>query len=165
MTSAPLPGPPHPSVDAGEWAALIASRSDSGEVTPNDVAQVLRGVELSEEILDSVTKLLKQVGITIASVEPDESEPVDRRSVAKVGPAAGDAVKMYLHEIGQVKLLTAEDERRLGKAIRDGQQAKQKMDAATSRRRSIHLWFRVLAIGNCRAQSALVVGGEQLHLP
>jgi RNA polymerase primary sigma factor len=132
VTSAPLPAPPHPSVDAGEWTALIASRSESGEVTPNDVAQVLRGVELSEEMLDSVTKLLKQVGITISSVEPDEGEPVDRRPAAKVGPAAGDAVKMYLHEIGQVKLLTAEDERRLGKAIRDGQHAKQQMDSATS---------------------------------
>jgi len=131
VTSVQLPGPPHPSIDAGEWAALIASRTDAGEVTPNDVAQVLRGVELSEEMLDSVTKLLKQVGITIASVEPDDSGPIDRRPVAKVGPAAGDAVKMYLHEIGQVKLLTAEDERRLGKAIRDGQFAKKQLESMT----------------------------------
>ena len=31
-----------------------------------------------------------------------------------------DAVRMYLNEIGQVDLLTAEDERRLGKLIKDG---------------------------------------------
>ena len=64
-------------------------------------------------------------------MEPDDSGPIDRRPVAKVGPAAGDAVKMYLHEIGQVKLLTAEDERRLGKAIRDGQFAKKQLESMT----------------------------------
>ena len=130
VTSAQLPTPPHPSVDVGEWATLIASRTEAGEVTANDVAHVLRGVELSEEMLDSVTKLLKHVGITIATVEPDDSDPIDRRPPVKVGPAAGDAVKMYLHEIGQVKLLTAEDERRLGKAIRDGQNAKRQLEGA-----------------------------------
>lgn len=130
VTSVQLPSPPHPSVDVGEWATLIASRTEAGEVTANDVAHVLRGVELSEEMLDSVTKLLKHVGITIATVEPDDSDTIDRRPPAKVGPAAGDAVKMYLHEIGQVKLLTAEDERRLGKAIRDGQNAKKQLEGA-----------------------------------
>jgi RNA polymerase primary sigma factor len=130
VTSVQLPSPPHPSVDVGEWATLIASRTETGEVTANDVAHVLRGVELSEEMLDSVTKLLKHVGITIATVEPDDSDPIDRRPPVKVGPAAGDAVKMYLHEIGQVKLLTAEDERRLGKAIRDGQNAKKQLEGA-----------------------------------
>lgn len=130
VTSVQLPSPPHPSVDVGEWATLIASRTEAGEVTANDVAHVLRGVELSEEMLDSVTKLLKHVGITIATVEPDDSDPIDRRAPVKVGPAAGDAVKMYLHEIGQVKLLTAEDERRLGKAIRDGQNAKKQLEGS-----------------------------------
>lgn len=130
VTSVQLPSPPHPSVDVGEWATLIASRTEAGEVSANDVAHVLRGVELSEEMLDSVTRLLKHVGITIATVEPDDSDPVERRPTAKVGPAAGDAVKMYLHEIGQVKLLTAEDERRLGKAIRDGQSAKNHLEGA-----------------------------------
>ena len=130
VTSVQLPSPPHPSVDVGEWATLIASRTEAGEVTANDVAHVLRGVELSEEMLDSVTKLLKHVGVSIATVEPDDSDPIDRRPPTKVGPAAGDAVKMYLHEIGQVKLLTAEDERRLGKAIRDGQDAKKQLEGA-----------------------------------
>lgn len=40
-----------------------------------------------------------------------------------------DAVRLYLNEIGQVDLLTAEDERRLGKAIRDGLDAQQELEA------------------------------------
>ena len=40
-----------------------------------------------------------------------------------------DAVRMYLNEIGQVDLLNAEDERRLGKAIKDGLAAQVELDA------------------------------------
>jgi RNA polymerase primary sigma factor len=40
-----------------------------------------------------------------------------------------DAVRMYLNEIGQVDLLNAEDERRLGRAIKDGLAAQVELDA------------------------------------
>ena len=39
-----------------------------------------------------------------------------------------DAVRMYLNEIGQVDLLTADDEKRLGKQIKDGLEAKKQLD-------------------------------------
>lgn len=39
-----------------------------------------------------------------------------------------DAVRMYLNEIGQVDLLTAEDEKRLGKAIKEGLAAKKELE-------------------------------------
>ena len=145
--SGPRPQPPHPAVDAAEWAALLASRNEAGEVEANNVAHVLRHAELSEDLLRQTETVLKQSDITIARVEADISGPIDRpagegraapqrpttstpRTVQKgTGPEAGDAVRMYLHEIGQVDLLTAEDERRLGKAIRDMQEARRKMDA------------------------------------
>ena len=41
-----------------------------------------------------------------------------------------DAVRMYLNEIGQVDLLTAEDERRLGKLIKDGIAAQVSLEAS-----------------------------------
>lgn len=48
----------------------------------------------------------------------------------RLGPDGGpDAVRLYLNEIGQVDLLTADDERRLGKAIRDGLEAQREIDA------------------------------------
>ena len=141
------PQPPHPAVDPAEWAALLASRNEAGEVEANNVAHVLRHAELSEDLLRQTETVLKQSDITIARVEADISGPIDRpakegraaqqrpttstpRTVQKgTGPEAGDAVRMYLHEIGQVDLLTAEDERRLGKAIRDMQEARRKLDA------------------------------------
>ena len=39
-----------------------------------------------------------------------------------------DAVRMYLNEIGQVELLTADDEKRLGKAIKEGLAAKKELE-------------------------------------
>ena len=39
-------------------------------------------------------------------------------------------MRLYLNEIGQVDLLTADDERRLGKAIRDGLDAQRQLDRA-----------------------------------
>lgn len=39
-----------------------------------------------------------------------------------------DAVRMYLNEIGQVELLTADDEKRLGKSIKEGLAAKKELE-------------------------------------
>ena len=140
------PPPPHPAVDKGEWAALIASANEDREVEANNIAHVLRHVELSEELLRQTESVLKTIDITISKVEPDISGPIERvpaprptttstprpsTKQAGSGPEAGDAVRMYLHEIGQVDLLSAEDERRLGKAIRAMQEARQTM--ATTR--------------------------------
>ncbi len=46
-----------------------------------------------------------------------------------VAERGSDAMRMYLNEIGQHDLLTADDERRLGKLIKDGQVAAEKLKA------------------------------------
>ena len=38
-----------------------------------------------------------------------------------------DAMRLYLNEIGQHTLLTSEDERRLGKLIKEGQVAEERL--------------------------------------
>ena len=140
--SRPTPPPPHPAIDKGEWAALIASASEERVVEANNIAHVLRHVELTEELLRQTEAVLNSIDISISKVEPDISGPIERvpapkqsttstpKSTAKpatTGPEAGDAVRMYLHEIGQVELLTADDERRLGRAIKAMQDARQRM--------------------------------------
>lgn len=137
MTSGPRLSLPHPNVDAAEWATLLASRSDAGTVDANTVAHVFRNVELNAEMIRHIESVLQEANISIATVEPDISGPVERKSqppARKPTPSsrtvsadAGDAVRMYLQEIGQVDLLTADDERRLGRAIRAMQAAKEKL--------------------------------------
>lgn len=46
------------------------------------------------------------------------------------GGDSPDTVRQYLNEIGQVSLLTSADEKILGKAVKDGQKAQQRLDEA-----------------------------------
>lgn len=149
VTHNPRLQPPHPEVDPAEWATLVASRSDDGTVDPNTVAHVFRNVELNPEMLRQIESVLDEINISIATVEPDISEPVERKLPPARKPAAaakqpvgdaGDAVRMYLQEIGQVELLNAEGERTLGRAIREMQAAKAELEtggASPTRRREL----------------------------
>ena len=135
---------PHPSVDAAEWATLLASRSDEGTVDPNTVAHVFRNVELNPEMIRHIESVLLEAKISIAKIEPDISGEIEipaPRPLKLVPPKvatprvlagdAGDAVRMYLGEIGQVALLSADDEKRLGRAIRTMQEAKARSTEGT----------------------------------
>lgn len=135
---------PHPSVDAAEWATLLASRSDDGTVDPNTVAHVFRNVELNPEMIRHIESVLLEAKISIAKIEPDISGEIEipaPRPLKLVPPKvaaprvlagdAGDAVRMYLGEIGQVALLSADDEKRLGRAIRTMQEAKARSTEGT----------------------------------
>jgi RNA polymerase primary sigma factor len=141
---------PHPSVDAAEWATLLASRSDDGLVDPNTVAHVFRSVELNPEMIRHIESVLLEAKISIAKIEPDISGEIEVPVLPElklvppkvVAPRvlagdAGDAVRMYLGEIGQVALLSADDEKRLGRAIRTMQEAKTRSakDALTATQR------------------------------
>ena len=141
---------PHPSIDAAEWATLLASRSDDGLVDPNTVAHVFRNVELNPEMIRHIESVLLEAKISIAKIEPDISGEIEIPVLPElklvppkvVAPRvlagdAGDAVRMYLGEIGQVALLSADDEKRLGRAIRTMQEAKTRSakDALTATQR------------------------------
>ena len=144
---------PHPSVDAAEWATLLASRSDDGTVDPNTVAHVFRNVELNPEMIRHIESVLLEAKISIAKIEPDISGEIEiptPRALKLVPPKvaaprvlagdAGDAVRMYLGEIGQVALLSADDEKRLGRSIRTMQEAKARSTEGTqsaTRRREL----------------------------
>lgn len=149
MTTHPRVNPPHPDVDPAEWATLVASRSDEGTIDPNTVAHVFRNVELTPELLRQIESVLQEINIAISVVEPDLSEPIEKKtppprrvtsSSKPITADAGDAVRMYLQEIGQVDLLTAEGERTLGKAIQEMQKAKIELvsgDVSATRRREL----------------------------
>jgi len=149
MSRRPRLTPPHSDVDVAEWATLIASRSDEGAVDPNTVAHVFRNVELNPDLLRQIESVLKELNISIATVEPDISGPIERVAPPKkatttksITADSGDSTRMYLQEIGQVDLLNAEGERTLGKAIKDMQEAKvalEKSDLSATERRELRL--------------------------
>ncbi len=115
-----VPVPPVEGIDADEWLALVESGRHTGSVTADEVANVLRSVELSEDVLGLVYSVLIAAKIAI-----EDDEPVALpRPVRRLGHrgSSDDSVNMYLNEIGRVDLLTAEEERELGQRITEGQQ-------------------------------------------
>ena len=152
--------PPLDGVDRSEWNALISRGRADGQLHAEQVAHVLREVELTGDALLTVNKTLADVGITIdESVDHHddgdtpalgvqrevlvEDEDIERlltrrrrrrgqKRAAKGDGGTSDTVRLYLREIGQVDLLSTEDERRLAQLIVEGQLAAGQIDEGVS---------------------------------
>jgi RNA polymerase primary sigma factor len=156
-------GVPFAGVDVAEWDELVDRGRQAGAVLAEDVAHVLRHVELSGDVLTEVQTAMAGQGIEIddevehiaddtpagggrrvvvtnergiASIVPDDDEQLLSRGrgrrTRKLGPKGdnntSDTVRLYLREIGQVDLLTVDDERRLAQLIEEGKIAAARID-------------------------------------
>jgi RNA polymerase primary sigma factor len=148
--------PPVEQVVPADWETLVARGHAEGRVHADDVARVLKDVELSEDVIIEVTDALMREGIAVdesvdeladelpaeTPEEPEAEEPEvpdevpDRkRRLARVlapergdGGGTSDTVRMYLKEIGRVNLLNAEKERELAMRIEAGLAATERLD-------------------------------------
>ena len=138
--------PPHDAIIASEWLQLLDKGRTDGIVHADDVATVLRHVELDADVLLVVTGELNGHGIgvddTVDSLEEDDDEDHEtaaskrlRRRQQRAGEdnkpvrvASGDGgtsdtVRMYLREIGRVGLLSGDDEKSLAMRLEAGMAA------------------------------------------
>ena len=132
-------------INEAEWSALIAFGQRQGELSTEDIVDALRDIELSPEVIDSVRSSIEKIGIRVdQSFELDDSGELRRPALngqkgaaqkakssrhERGGDDGGqDAIRMYLQEISRIALLTADEEKVLGRKIVLGSEARAELD-------------------------------------
>jgi RNA polymerase primary sigma factor len=113
---------------------LLAKGIREDHLTSDDLRQAFPDVASNSSELDAITKALTEMGIPVLDLDDDalldEEELVEQEDEVEIEIAPtsymepmGDPVHMYLHEIGRVPLLDAEEEVRLAQALQEGELA------------------------------------------
>ena len=104
---------------------LIKNGKKAGKVTYEELAAALKGLEIGADELDDLYNALRDNKIEIVSDEADEGvdgdtvELLDDNTLTK-DLTINDPVRMYLKEIGQIKLLSMDEELELADRIAAG---------------------------------------------
>ncbi|MBA2523777.1 MAG: sigma-70 family RNA polymerase sigma factor [Solirubrobacterales bacterium] len=120
-------------------ATLIAAGRERGYVSVEQVAAALEEVELGPEGVRALHARLVDAGIEVLSDSAAAANGVAERRASAPGPDLAvepgvDSLRLYLHAIGRVSLLTADGEIELAKRIERGDtDAKKKMVEANLR--------------------------------
>ena len=124
--------------------ALLARGQKAGVLQSSEILSVLEKLDINAEQIEHIYDTIESMGIQIigAELELDAPEGVaveeEEELVDPVELAAeynlDDPVRMYLKEIGQIRLLTAEEEQELAARVAQGDKyAKDKLTEANLR--------------------------------
>lgn len=110
---------------------IIDTYSYKGAITTNALCDVLEKYDTTPAQVDYVYKSIAEVGIQIID-EAERDRELYEQALSDIN--LDDPVKMYLKDIGEVPLLSADDEIALAKRIQEGdEEAKKKLSEANLR--------------------------------
>ncbi len=146
-----------------ELAALIAQGKQRGYVTLDELLQLVPAPEEASESIDALYSALAEAGIPVRDPSDDASPISDDSEAVQVSnldeglsdALLGDSVRLYLREIGQVPLLTTEQEQHLARTIADGIRAASELtNGAADTEHSRQLRARIEAGNDARQRMA-----------
>ncbi|MHB8276423.1 MAG: RNA polymerase sigma factor RpoD [Candidatus Humimicrobiaceae bacterium] len=128
-----------------EVKELINKGREEGILTNEEISETLSEIDLTKEQIDNIYDVIQNLGIEVVN---EEDEDIDRLTQKKkddeilkaskldigLKSTTNDPVRMYLKEIGKVRLLTAAEEVQLAKKIELGDmEAKKRLVEANLR--------------------------------